>query len=78
MKTFEPNQELIAQMIEVFGIENVKELKISKFEFAMNIVKLMHEMCNVEFNVAFDLMFGKGSFEEFNTTVFDILKDIAK
>lgn len=72
-----PNDEVLNSFLVAFGdnaIEIIKANKMSKFDLAITLVKAAVKIAGIEKNVAFDLMFGEGSYDKFMQATHDELK----
>lgn len=72
-----PNDAVIAKFVAILPqemLDTIKADNISKFDFALFIVRtaVMMEVCDL--TTAWDLVFGAGSYDKFKHCIYDILE----
>ena len=80
LQSMQPNDVVIEKVLSILPeeiLKTIKSEKISKFDFAMSIIRLMvkTELCTMD--QAWDIVFGKGTYSKFKDAIYTILKDQA-
>lgn len=72
-----PNDAVIAQFVAIMDEETIKSIRannISKFDFALFVVQTAVKFGLCDLETAWDLVFGKGTYDKFKLSIFNILE----
>lgn len=73
-----PNDEVIEKVLNVFDEKTkkmLKDMKVTKFEFSLTLIKIMVNDLKIPLETAWDLMFGDDSYKKFKEEIYLILKN---